>query len=386
MIFFHFFFWFLAAVIVVNFLWILTLYFWTRLFLERKIIISVNEDDVLKIETVIKNNSFFPVFNIILEDELTCAGSKESKKRILIEYLRAGTSLLIKYQCFCPARGKYRIGPFTAYFFDSFGLFFLKKTYYIYSDLYVYPHDFKVQNFPNLVRGYLPWFGLQTTNVSGDEDEFFGIREYKEGDPISKIHWVSTARQNKLIVKQFQRQSFFRASIIFNLEKDKNLGEGKEKVAEYIIKIAASVAKYLLGKDIDTSMQGIVRAGEIASIAFNKGPEHLEDMLKFLAVARAESSVNFGEIFVELSAGIPNDSTAIFIMTESDWEFLPLLLLLERRAVSVIPLVLISSTFLNQTGRQDILKETEIKMSPVANIKPIFFSKGDNLEECFSRY
>lgn len=385
LIFFHFFFWFLVSVVAINFLWILALYFGTRLSLVRKIITSVNEDDVLKIEAVIKNNSLFPVFNIILEDELTCADPKESKKRILIEYLRADSSLILKYQCLCPARGKYRLGPFTAYFFDSFGLFFLRKIYYVYSDLYVYPHDFKVKKFPNLVRGFLPWFGIQTTNVSGDEDEFFGIREYKEGDPISKIHWVSTARQNKLIVKQFQRQSFFRASIIFNLQKDKNFGEGKERVAEYIIKIAASVAKYLLDKDIDTSMQGIVHAGEVANIAFNKGPEHLEDILRFLAVARAESSVNLGEIFEELSAIIPNDSTAIFIMTESDWEFLPLLLLLERRAITVVPLILISSTFLNQTGRQDIIKETEIKVSPVANIKPIFFAQGDNLEECFLR-
>jgi len=179
--------------------------------------------------------------------------------------------------------------------------------------------------------------------------------------------------------------AFFRASIIFNLQQDKNFGEGKEKVAEYIIKIAASVAKYLLDKDIGTSIQGVVHAGEVASIAFNKGPEHLEDILKFLALAKAESSVSFGEIFEELTAAIPNDSTAIFIMTEFDWKFLPLFLLLERRAVSVIPLILVSSTFLNQTNNQDIIKETKIKISPIANIKPIFFFQGDNLEECFLR-
>lgn len=383
LIFFHFFFWFLVSVIIINLSWIIALYFGAKLFLERKIITSVQEDDVLKIESVIKNNGFFPIFNIILEDNLICAGPKENKKRILIEYLRPDSSLELKYRCFCSARGKYKIGPFTVYFFDSFGLFFLKKTYHVYSDLYVYPHDFKINKFPDLVRGFSPWFGIQTTNVSGDEDEFFGIREYKGGDPISKIHWVSTARQNKLIVKQFQRQNFFRASIVFNLQKDKNFGEGKERVAEYTIKIAASVARYLLGRDIGTSVHGIVHGKEVANIAFNKGPEHLEDILRFLALAKAESSVSFGEIFEELSVSIPNDSTAIFIMTELDWEFLPLLLLLERRAITVIPLIIISSTFLNQTDRQSIIKETEMKVSPVANIKPIFFSQGDNLGECF---
>jgi hypothetical protein len=34
---------------------------------------------------------------------------------------------------------------------------------------------------------------------------------------------------------------------MFNLEKDENLGEGKESVEEYTIKIVASIAKYLTG-------------------------------------------------------------------------------------------------------------------------------------------
>ena len=384
--FFHFFFWFLLSVAVMNLAWVLIAYAGTRLSLARKVITKVTEDDVLKIEALLDNNSFLPVFNLVLQDGLSCADSQERKKRILIEYLRPRSLLSVKYYCLCPLRGKYRLGPFTVYFFDPFGIFFLKRDYYIYSELYVYPRTFSIKRFPNLVRGFLPWFGIETTRVSGDEDEFFGIREYKEGDPIKRIHWISTARKNRLIVKQFQRQSYFRATIVFNLEKDKNFGEGKERVAEYIIKIVASIAKYLVEKGIDISLQVIVHASEIVHIPFNKGEEHLDDIFKFLAVAQAESKVSLAEIIEEFSHEIPSDSTLIVVMTDSDWEFYPSLLLLEKRNISVIPLILISSTFLYPFDKQDIVQEVRMKISPIVNIKPIFFSRGDNLAECFLQY
>jgi len=382
--FFHLFFWFLISVAVISLAWVLIAYTGIKLYLVRKVINKTQEDDVLEIKTLIKNNSFLPLFNIVLEDYLACADYKERKKLFLIEYVGARSFLNIKYSCLCPIRGKYRIGPFTVYFFDPFGLFFLKRTYYIFSELYVYPRAFYIKRFPNLVRGILPWFGIETTRVSGDEDEFFGIREYKEGDPIRRIHWISTARKNTLIVKQFQRQSFFSATILFNLERDKNFGQGKEKIAEYIIKIAASVSKYLLERGI--SLELVVHAGEIVHIPFNKGPEYLEDIFKFLAIAQAESRVSLGEIFEEFSRYIHNDSSLIVIMLDTDQEYLQSMLLLEKRNISIIPLILVSSTFLYPFDKQNILREEAAKISPRSNLKPIYVCQGDNLEEVFLKY
>lgn len=349
----------------------------------RRTVSKVEEDDILEIETEIKHNGFLPLFNFVLEDYLSCASSLDSERQrwILLDYLGAKSFLNLKYHCLCPQRGKYEIGPFVVYFFDPCGLFFLKRTYYVYSELYVYPRTFTIRRFPPLAKGILPWFGIETTRASGDEDEFYGVREYKEGDPIKRIHWISTARKNRLIVKQFQRQSFFRATIIFNLGKYKNFGEGKERVAEYIIKIAASLAKYLIERDV--SLEIIAHVGEAVHIPFNKGTEHLGNILKFLAVAQAESKVGLSEIFEEFSRRIPNDSNLIVIMLDKDWEYLPNILLLEKRNVSLIPLILISSTFRYSFKKQEVIKDIEIKSSQVFNLNPILFSRGDNLEECF---
>jgi len=383
--FFYFFFWFLTTTIVISLFWLLIQYFGTKLYLSRAVISKIEEDDILELETMVKNNGLLPIFNFVIEDRLTCALAEERQKSILLNYLAPKSLLNLKYSCVCPQRGKYEIGPITVYFFDPCNLFFLKKVYYLYSEVYVYPRTFRVPRFPELTRGILPWFGINTTNLSGDEDDFYGLREYKPGDPVKRIHWISTARKNKIIVKEFQRQSFFRATIIFNLEKDKNFGEGKHSVAEYTIKIAASVAKYLIEKDI--SLEIIAHTEEVVHIPFNKGAGHLEDILKFLTIAKAESRVSTYELFQEFSRYIPNDSNLIVIMLDQDWKYLPAMLSLEKGSnVSVIPLILVSSTFLYSFDKQKLAKDVQIKLSQAFNITPILFSRGDNLEEVFFKY
>ncbi|MCX5701596.1 MAG: DUF58 domain-containing protein [Candidatus Omnitrophica bacterium] len=382
--FFYFFFWFLLSVVALSLIWVLVEYIGATLHLERKIPRRVIEDDILELEAVIKNKSILPLLNLVLEDNLSCAAPEKRKKWALLEYLGPSSSVTIKYSCECPLRGKYRIGPFSIFLFDPLGLFFLKKTFFVYSELYVYPRIFEIPRFPELVKGIVPWFGMETSRVSGDEHEFYGVREYQRGDPIKKIHWLSTARKNKLIVKLFQKLVFYRTTIIFNLNQDRNYGEGKKSVVEYTVKIAASVAKYLIDKGI--SVEIIAHTGEIVHMPFNKGQEHMEDIFKFLAVAQAESKIGMDEMFQEFSRHIPNDSSLVIIMLDMDWEYLFALLALKGKNISLVPLILISSSFLHPLEEQ-VIKDSQIMKLPKAfNFMPVFFSCGANLSEAFIKY
>ena len=273
------------------------------------------------------------------------------------------------------------MGPFVIYFFDPLNLFYFKRTYYVYSGVVVYPQIFKIERLPALTRSILPWFGIETARTSGDDDEFYGTREYKDGESVKRIHWISSARKNKLIVKQFQLQSFFGTTIIFNLEKAKNLGEGKESVAEYIIKIAASVAHYLTERGV--SIELLAHIGEIVHLPFNKGQEHLENILKILAIAQAESRISFSEAFEEFARYIPNDSSLVAVMSDQDYTDLPRMVSLYSRGVSLIPLIVVSDTFLPVFDKKKIMRQTKIKVSNLVNMHAKFVSQGDNLSEAF---
>jgi uncharacterized protein (DUF58 family) len=292
---FCFFFWILLSILLISFTWLSLVYFSKRLYLERKITLRIEEDDTLEVVLNIKNKGFLPVFDVVIEDYLSCANAQEKEKFIMLDFIKPDSANKLAYYCFCPQRGRYEIGPLTAYFFDPLGLFYFKQTYPVYSELYVYPRTFNIRKFPALNKGTSPWLGVETSRVSGDDDEFYGVREYKRGDPLKKIHWMVSARKNQLIVKEFQRQSFFRATILFNLEKEDNLGEGKESVGEYTIKIVASIAKYLI--NLGVSIEIISHVGEVVHIPFNKGADHLEEILKFLTIAQSESRITLLELF-----------------------------------------------------------------------------------------
>jgi len=381
--FFYFFFFFLIANVIISFAWIALEFLLAEVRLARKIPARVIEDDYLEVEVSVKNKSSTPLFNFLLADYIGYADPSQRKRMVLTPYLGPRSSLEIKYRSLCSHRGKYKIGPFSLYFFDPWGIFFLKKNYYLYSEFYVYPKIFNIQKLPPLVKGNVPWFGIETNRVSGDEHDFFGVREYKPGDPIKRIHWFSTARKNSLIVKEFQQRAFFNATIIFDLDKDKNFGEGKNSVAEYTIRIAASIADYLIQRNV--SLEVIAHAGEIVRLPSNKGPDHLEDILRALAVAQAESRVNLGELLSEYADGIPSNSTLIIIMLDEDWQYLPALLAAEKRDVSLIPVVLIASSFLYQSAEQRVIKNAQFRFPKGSKFAPIFISCGEDLEGAFLR-
>ncbi|MFH1641017.1 MAG: DUF58 domain-containing protein, partial [Candidatus Omnitrophota bacterium] len=208
-------------------------------------------------------------------------------------------------------------------------------------------------------------------------------REYKEGDPIKKIHWMTTARKMKLIVKQFQRQSYYRATVLFNLEKNKNFGTGKHKVAEYMIKIVASIAKYLLEKNI--SFEVVASTGEMVYFPFNKGPEHYDNFLKFLSVVQAESTITLADIFEERSRYVPNNSNLFLVMLDKDWGYMTRILELMERDIDIIPVLLISSTFLQSFDHKEVSMDINIKLAQNWAVKPILITCRASLEEAFNR-
>jgi uncharacterized protein (DUF58 family) len=379
--FFFFFAYFLLCATGVSLGWLFLTYLTTQLQLSRKMISRTTEGDTLEVIAQINNVSFLPIFNFVLEDNFSGTQTKQDKKNFFISYLGLKSSCEIKYDYLCFKRGEYKMGPFVVYFFDPLNLFFFKRSFHIYSSVVVYPLIFKIEKFPPLTKSVLPWFGIETARSSGDDDEFYGVREYKEGESVKKIHWISSARKNKLIVKQFQLQSYFGTTIIFNLEKAKNLGEGKESVAEYIIKIAASVAHYLTERGV--SIELLAHIGEIVHLPFNKGQDHLESILRILAVAQAESRISFREAFEEFARYIPNDSSLVAVISDQDYTDLPRMISLYGRGVSLIPLIVVSDTFLPDSDKKKITRQTKIRVSNLVNMHSKFFSQGDNLSEAF---
>ena len=100
-------------------------------------------------------------------------------------------------------RGVYQLAPTILSSGDPFGLFQDSKEYTNNDSLLVYPQMVPVNDFPN-PPGQLPGGDALRRRTPQITSNAAGIREYAPGDPLNRIHWLNTARHNRLIAKEFE--------------------------------------------------------------------------------------------------------------------------------------------------------------------------------------
>lgn len=101
-------------------------------------------------------------------------------------------------------RGAFTLGPTVISSGDPFGLFAKQTSFRSEKSLVVLPYIVNLQNFPS-PPGRLPG-GRALRRKSLEVTPYAaGVREYAPGDPLSRIHWRTTARKDKLMVKEFEQ-------------------------------------------------------------------------------------------------------------------------------------------------------------------------------------
>ena len=84
-------------------------------------------------------------------------------------------------------------------------------------------------------RRYQPG-GVTLASSVGDSEEFVGLRDYRPGDPLQRIHWKSFARMARPIVKEHQDEYFERHALVL----DTFAAAGDAAAFEEAVSIAAS--------------------------------------------------------------------------------------------------------------------------------------------------
>lgn len=78
--------------------------------------------------------------------------------------------------------------------------------------------------------------GDTASTVRGEGGEFMGLREYRPGDSLRKIHWKAWARTGQPIVKEFEEIRFPRYGLVL----DTSLDESGPELFEEAVSVAAS--------------------------------------------------------------------------------------------------------------------------------------------------
>ena len=117
-------------------------------------------------------------------------------------FLEPGDSAVYRCEVQCTRRGKYDLEAFRVKTGDPFGIFKLSRALSGGKEIKVYP---KKRVFPRIDLPSRQHFGsLAVHNLNlENQTQVSDLRDWQPGDSAKKIHWKQSARQGKLVVKNY---------------------------------------------------------------------------------------------------------------------------------------------------------------------------------------
>ncbi|MFO7664080.1 MAG: DUF58 domain-containing protein [Chloroflexota bacterium] len=301
----------------------------------------------------------------------------------------------------CRERGRYQLGPIRLRTSDPFGLFPLERDLTPTSNVVVFPMTFDIRQFA-LPVGILPGGDALRRRTHYITTNASGVRDYEPGDSFSRIHWRSTARRDRLIVKEFELDPLADIWIVpdmsvyghvvpakpdaFSLPKpgdvpawlgmeDFRLPESTE---EYTVTIAASVGQFFLRRDRAVGMLAYGQSNEI--LQPDRGERQFNRILETLAVLRAQGEVPLQDMLYAETHLFPRGTTVIVVTpyAREDWALGARQL--TRRGLRVVTILINPASFQGARSAEPLYHLLQAGGQVVYLV-----NNGDELEAALSR-
>jgi uncharacterized protein (DUF58 family) len=258
----------------------------------------IQAGDQARVSLRLENVSLLPTGLLLAED--TVPYVLRSRPRFVLDRLEPRGHRNISYRVRGELRGHYRLGPLTVRLADPFGMCELTRAFRHRDTLVVTP---VVEPLPSVILGG-EWSGSGDSHPSavpaaGEDD--VATREYRQGDPLHRVHWRSTARHGELMVRREEQPWQSRATIVLDTRAMAHRGEGVASSLEWAISAAASVGVHLIRHGY--SLRLVTDAGSISAAtpdALSTSADVEGLLLDTLALVTPSPATEFGE----LSAGL----------------------------------------------------------------------------------
>ncbi len=126
--------------------------------------------------------------------------------RVVIEALPGHSGIDVSYEMEAPRRGIYPPARMEVSSGGLFGSAEFTRRHSMGSTLTVFPAIQRIDSFRFDPRASLSPVELVEWSRKGIGQDYYGIREYTRGDSLRHVHWPSSARQGKLIVKEYEQE------------------------------------------------------------------------------------------------------------------------------------------------------------------------------------
>jgi uncharacterized protein (DUF58 family) len=150
-------------------------------------------------------------------------------------------------------RGQYPEGPPRLACGFPFGLRESARPLEVAAPLLVWPRTVPVGPVPD-AEGSHASDGLAARDRAGNWGDPLGVRPYRRGDPLRRVHWGLSARHGELIVREVQSNAVPRVRIVLDSHAAAHDDPGPDGSLEWAIRIAASLAEGWIGQGAEVEL------------------------------------------------------------------------------------------------------------------------------------
>ncbi len=252
---------------------------------------------------VVNRKRYLPSFSLHFFDVVD---GHDIDRKISVAHMAPCSSILVSYSLVARHRGIYRLTGLRVATPFPFGLF-QKKT--------LIPLDATITVCPELIP--LPAALSHVFSALGQEQglirrgpgmALYNLREYHPGDDSRAIHWMTTARTSKLMIKETEAEDQQRVTILLSLFSP----ETDEDNFEHAVSVAASLLTLFHQRNY--FIQAVIGDD---TFFFATGEDHYTEILRSLALCRSREPLR-SEATVHGPRPSAEDSLCIAILPWAD--------------------------------------------------------------------
>lgn len=386
--------WLIAALLLAT---LITGFTWPRWLVKRLSVTRTGperaeEGETILFHVLVRNHGWLPRFMVEAVDHLPFVGAAQGTSTTgeevlgVVAYIGGNATRTFDVPLLCEKRGFYQLGPVGLASSFPLGLVEARQRKNGgVQTLTIYPDVFPIVSLPlsgtpsEIHRG-----GFLLPEGAGAA-EFSGLREYRRGDNPRHVHWPSTARMNKLMVKEFEPLASACLYIAMDLTVDANVGRGKHSSFEYSVRIAASIGRYACANGMPVRMHG--EGARSLTIGLGTGEAHFRDMLDALAVIDSDGATPYSKVLQSVAMNCRHGQTVVVFLSEPEARVsatVQAIALLRSRGAHVLAIAFERESFLSGTTLPSLMLPSPWAGLLDLGVTYLTLRKGDDLVRVFN--
>lgn len=319
---------------------------------------------------IVHNASRLPKLWLEVRDYSDLPGHRAS---FVINRLGPGERYSWVVKTICQQRGRFNLGPITLTGSDPFNLFEITRHLPATSSLLVVPAALELDSL-HLIEGHLGGGDAVRGRTHEITANVAAVRDYVPGDTFKRIHWPSTARKARIIIKEFERDPTAEVWLFLDMEERVQAGRAElpplpeepplfrtrpyvwepiPNTEEYGVILAASLARYFVRRNRAVGL--VTYSPQRQWLEPTHGSRQLDRILELLALARAKGDVPLQRVLESEGVRLGRNGLACIITSAPEREWVAAAGRVARRGPRVVPFFVDPTSFGSRVDTTSVL-------------------------------